>query len=382
MNDSPVPARRINLLIAVTSLYIGGAEVVVKNLVQAFNRRRFNITVCCIKARGTIGDELKRHGVEIITLSCSNTTKVDYFTFKKLLKVIRNKRIDIIHTHSTDALADAVVCKFFMPKLKLVHTFHFGNYPHITKRLMWMEFVFSRFVNRLVAVGEVQRRQLMSFYHLNKERIVRVLNGVPTFSHMCDSSKFRERIGAGERIVVGTIATMTKQKGLPDLMMVASHFKKYGDKVCFVIVGEGPVKPQLIRMRSELGLDDIVIFLGWVKNAAAVALPAFDIFFLPSLWEAMSIAILEAMVARKPIVATCVGENPYLIDDGVNGLLVKPGEIDKMALLIEKLIDNLDFRKRLGAEAARKACMCYTVRNMTSKYEQLYMNLMKDRIAK
>ncbi len=122
--------RKMNLLILVAGLGIGGAEVVIKHLVHALDRRRFNVTVCCIKTAGMIGEELIRDGVEVVVLAEPGRQKPDYLTFIKLRRLIRAKRIDIVHSHTTDALADAAVCRLLMPRLKLVHTFHFGNYPH------------------------------------------------------------------------------------------------------------------------------------------------------------------------------------------------------------------------------------------------------------
>ena len=124
-------SNKINILIAIAGLNIGGAEVMIKHLVRSLNKFRFNITVCCIKVCGIIGNELLKDGYEVVCLSESDDYKVDYLTFLKLLRIIRAKKIDIIHTHSKDALADAAVCKLLLPRLKLIHTFHFGNYLNL-----------------------------------------------------------------------------------------------------------------------------------------------------------------------------------------------------------------------------------------------------------
>ena len=140
-----VPApHKVNLMILATSLWIGGAETVIRHLAQAIDRQRFNVTVCHLKQRGHVGDELAAAGVDIVGVSDSNQTKVDYLSFRKLLRVIRERQIDVIHAHTTHALVDACLCKLFVPGLKVVNTFHFGNYPHTRTRIMWMERIFSR----------------------------------------------------------------------------------------------------------------------------------------------------------------------------------------------------------------------------------------------
>jgi len=372
VSDLKVQKRKINLMIAAAGLNIGGAEVVIKHLVQTIDRERFNITVCCIKVSGVIGDELSRDGVDIVTLSNPSESRVNYFTFRKLLRIIRSKQIDIVHTHTTDALADAAICKLFMPKFRLIHTFHFGNYPNLRSRYLWMEQVFSRLADRLIAVGEVQRRQIMDVFCFHENRIGRVWNGIAFGSNESDG-EFRMRVGAENCILIGTIATLIEQKGLHDLLAVARQVRDTGRKVRFVVVGDGHLRQELEAMRRALGLEETVVFAGWVMNAARVALPAFDVFFQPSLWEAMSIVILEAMAAGKPIVATRVGENTRIIENEVDGFLVKPHDVNGMAEALGRLIDDAGLRCRLGNAAAEKVAQQFTVEHMTQAYEQIYL---------
>lgn len=368
--------RKINLLFVVAGLGIGGAEVVIQELVRAIDGRRFNVAVCCIKVIGIIGEQLAKEGFDVVVLSDQSSRKVDYLTFLKLRQVIREREIEVVHTHTTDGLADAAVCKILHPRLKLVHTFHFGNYPHQKRRLMWMERLFSRVATRLIAVGEVQRKQLRSVYGFSERRIERVWNGVVA-KPRSDGSAFRKRIGAERHIVIGTIATLIEQKGLHDFLAAAREFQGESDRIRFVIVGEGRLRSELEAARSELGLDRMVVLSGWVPNAAEVALPAFDIFLQSSLWEAMSIAILEAMAAEKAIVATAVGENPYILDHDVDGLLVEPRSPQSIAAALRRLIGDAELRARLGAAAAEKIAQRFTVEHMTRKYEDIYAQILR-----
>jgi glycosyltransferase involved in cell wall biosynthesis len=364
--------RKVNVLIAVSGLGIGGAEVVIQHLAYGIDRRSFNVGVCCIRVRGPIGEELARAGIDIVTLSNASVPKPDYFAFIKLLKVIREKNIDVLHTHTVNALVAGGLCKLLMPRLKLIHTFHFGNYPHLGNRIMWMEHLFSRLATRLIAVGEVQRQQLKSTYRFGEQSVGMVWNGVPLNSHAGDPA-FRSRVGADQHVLVGTIATLIEQKGLRDFLAVARRFQSAADKVRFVIVGEGHLRAELETMRRDWGLENTLVITGWVPNAASVALPCFDVFFQPSLWEAMSIAILEAMAAGKPIVATRVGETPHIIEDGVDGLLVNPKDVDGMADAVGRLVDDADLRRQLGAAAQHKVGQRFTVEQMTRTYEDIYL---------
>ena len=141
-----------------------------------------------------------------------------------------------------------------------------------------------------------------------------------------------------------------------------------------MIVGEGPLRQVLEEQRRQLGLEDTVVITGWIPNAATVALPAFDIFFQPSRWEAMSIAILEAMAYGRAIVATRVGDNPHVLVDEVSGLLVDRGDIDGMAGTLARAADP-QLRVALGRAARTRFEQQFTCDLMVRAYEGVYRAL-------
>lgn len=365
------------MLITVAGLGVGGAEVVIQSLAQTIDRTRFNPIICCLKVQGMIGDRLVREGIEIVVLTKPDETKVNYLLFLRLRKLIRDRGIRLVHTHTTDALADAALCKLLMPRLKLLHTFHFGNYPHRARGELWLERIFSRVATRVFAVGEVQRQQLRAVFGFAERAIGRVWNGV-IFPKPRDGD-FRSSIGVDDsHVLVGTTATLIEQKGLFDLLQVAKRVTEARDNVRFVVIGDGHLRPRLEANVRELGLTGKVFFVGWVADAAAVAVPALDIFFQPSLWEAMSIALLEAMASARAIVATRVGEAPYVIDHDVNGLLLEPRDIDGMSAALLRLTDDTALRRRMGEAAAEKARSQFAVEHMTRAYEQIYLDVLKN----
>ena len=369
---------KINLLLVAASLDIGGAEVVIQRLIQAVDRSRFKLTICCIRGLGPIGEALSAEGFDIKVLADPASHGHGYLTFLKLLKLIRKRRIHIMHTHTTDALFDAALCRLVMPRVRLVHTFHFGNYPHRTSKELWLERIGTKLASRLVAVGVVQRKQILATFGFEPRRVTVVRNGV-TPSHRQSGEEFRRRIGVTDHVLVGVTATMISQKGLSDFLAVASRFRDQSEGVRFVIVGDGALRPELEEKRRELGLEKLAIFAGWMANANEIALPAFDIFFQPSLWEAMSIALLEAMAAAKPVVATRVGDAPHMIDDGVDGYLVEPRDVDGMTAALRRLIDDSDLRSRIGGAAREKVSKCFSVERMTRSYETIYEEVFQGR---
>jgi glycosyltransferase involved in cell wall biosynthesis len=366
---------RVNVLMLIAGLGLGGAETVVRLLAEAIDRQRFNVILGCVKGLGSAGEQLVAAGADIVCLSDPTKKGTDYLRSLKLRQEVRERKIDVVHTHTTDALVDTGLCKLGMPRLRTIHTFHFGNYPHLPSRHLWLERIFSKLSTRLIAVGENQRQQIRAVYGFGDGRIGMVRNGVPEAATTRDDS-FRTQIGAGDRVIIGTVATLIQQKGLQDLILVAKRLKEQRANALFVIVGEGRLRAELEAMRREHGVEDMVVLAGWVPSAAEVAVPAFDVFFQPSLWEAMSVAVLEAMAAGKPVVVTRVGENPRVIEDGVDGVLVDARDIDGMADALKTVIDDPGLRHRLGGAGAAKVANQFTIGHMSRAYERIYLDML------
>ena len=372
--STPTPGRRINVMLAIGGLGLGGAEIVVRDLARSLDRQSFNVCICCTMGLGgAVSDDLVRDGFDVFGLPGRQRNQVDYLTTLKFRRMLKEKHVDIVHTHATTALLDAAPCKLTMPRLKFVHTFHYGNYPYTSWRHHLMEGACARMVDKLVAVGLEQRRRIQGAYRLTESRIGVIWNGVTLLPEKPDAS-FRARIATGDRLLVGTIAKLIEQKGLDDLLEVARRCRDAGRPMQFVIVGDGPLRPVLEQRRRELGLEDTVVITGWVPNAASVALPAFDVFFQPSRWEAMSIAILEAMARGRAIVATKVGDNPHVLEDGVSGLLVDSGDIASMVDALARMADR-DLRCTLGEAARVRFERKFTIEHMIRGYENLYREL-------
>lgn len=363
--------RKRNLMILVSSLWVGGAETVVRHLAETIDRSRFNVTVCHLKKRGSIGDEMVSAGIDVVGVPEPPDGRVDYFTFLKLRTIIRERRIDIVHSHTTHALVDASMCRLLRPGLQVLHTFHFGNYPHTEERILTLERVFARVPQRLFAVGAFQRERMLEVFGFRPARLEVVRNGVKLPAGSGDPG-FRASVGAEGRILIGTIATLIEQKGLRDLLQVAKRVRDAGHPVTFVVIGEGYMRPELEATRREFGLDDTVVLTGWLTDAAEKALPQIDIFYQPSLWEAMSMVVLEAMGASRPIVATRVGENPFVLEDGVSGLLVDSRDVEGQAAALSRLIRDAGLRRQMGAAARQRVLDNFTVAHMTRDYERIY----------
>jgi len=143
----------------------------------------------------------------------------------------------------------------------------------------------------------------------------------------------------------------------------------------FVLAGEGPERAGLEALATELGIAERVHFLGY-RDDIPQLLAACDVFALPSLYEGSSLAVLEAMAAGRPVVSSAIGGTDELIDDGVDGLLVAPGDTAGLAGALRRLLDDAELRKSFAERARRRVERDFTPTAMTQRVEAIYGELL------
>ena len=372
--------RKKKILLIIDSLLGGGAELVVANLCRYVDQNRFDVSVCTLKTLGTRGDELKKEGYNVFELQQPRCLAERYVSSLKLRRIVRDSGIDLIHSHSTQGLVDGGIVTILNRRVRHIHTFHFGNYPHLDRKALLLERIFSLLPDQLVAVGERQKRMLESTFHLRGTRIEKIWNGIEIATNnegnLAQSIVRRPEDG---QVIIGSISTLIEQKGIPYFLDAIALLGRRRRDFRVWIVGDGPLRRELEEKSVSLGLSDLIDFVGWVHNAPMRILPQFDIFVQSSLWEAMSMVVLEAMAAGKAVVVTDVGDNRHLIENGRNGIIVPQKDPQKMAQEIERLILDKGLREELGKNALRKVIADCSVRRMARNYEQLYLNVLGKR---
>lgn len=238
-----------------------------------------------------------------------------------------------------------------------------------------MERFFSRFSDQLVAVGVEQAKKISSAYRFPSDRLSTILNGVEDIQAFVDPA-WAERFKKDGRLVIGSISTLIEQKGISHLLDAAREVLRSGAKAMFVIIGEGHLRLQLEEQCRSLGLEDSVLFTGWIPHAASRVMPLFDIFVQSSLWEAMSMVVLEAMAASRPVVVTDAGDNRHVIEPGRSGLVVAPGDSGSLAQALLRLIHSSELRTQFGNAARARFESNYAARKMAEKYEDMYTRLL------
>lgn len=366
--------RKTRLLIVNSTLHIGGAEQVAACLAEHVDRETFETAACYLKEPGLIADQMLRSGVDLVPIPGLRAGRRDYLTFLKLRRLIRSRRIEVIHTHDIHGMIDGAACRLTTPGLRFVHTFHYGNYPVRRIRHKLIEGALSRVADALIAVSHSQAATIRKLYRIPENRIRVVWNGVEEPKPSEEAPRLQWSIPAGTP-VIASISTLIPQKGLMHLLEAASLLCQAGERFVLLIAGDGPLRQDLQAQAQASGLLGHVQFLGWVPQASSRVFPLCDIFVQSSLWEAMSIVLLEAMASAKPVVATSVGENPLVTLPGETGLMVPPANPAALAEALRTLLHDPELRGRMGQAGRARYQEHFTVQHMIAAHEKLYRDL-------
>lgn len=350
--------------------------MVVANLCRFIDSKKFDVQIFCLKEIGSIGTELSSEGYSVNLVRKSKYYKNNYMSWQQILSFVKKNNINMLHSHTLDALIDASICRLLNNNIRVVHTFHFGNYPNLPKRYLLFEKACSHIVDRLVSVGNSQREKIIASLSVQRSLITTIWNGVSTRQPDIQPSIVNYYRNSG-RVIIGTACTLIEQKGITNLIDVANVLCKKYLQIVFLVAGEGHLRTELEQKANSFGLKDKVIFLGWVDNAFSSFLPYIDIFVLFSLWEAMSVVVIEAMALGKPVVVTDAGENSFLIKNFKDGIVVPRMANDRMIEEIERLIISKKLRVDIGEKARKKVVSKYSVETMVKNYELLYEKLLR-----
>lgn len=219
----------------------------------------------------------------------------------------------------------------------------------------------SRFVAAHVAVGQAAARRVEDVIGLRRGSIRVIHNGVP------DRPLPPRATTDGSAVVVGTLARLDPVKGLDVLIPTMAVLP--GTRL--VVVGDGPARSDLVDLARRSGVSERVEFRGWTDEAPA-ALAEFDVFVLPSRNEGFPLSVVEAMLARLPVVASDVGSVSEAVVDGETGLLVPPDDGERLGEALRVLLEDADRRKAMGEAGRARALGRFTAEVMARSFDELY----------
>lgn len=237
----------------------------------------------------------------------------------------------------------------------------------------------SSLTSALVAVSSQVREMLVEREDILAERVVVIENGIESLEIDAFSSEEKKSLRAelgmrGKATLLLTVGRLSVSKGHTVLLKAIAQIAPQIPNALFAFAGEGALRAQLQEEAARLGIAQRVRFLG-VREDVPQLLLAADIFVQPSLWEGLSLAMLEALLSGTPVLATRVEGVVDVIEEGRTGLLVPPGDVDALAAAILRLAQDADLRKRLGRAGRAHAQTQYSVERMCQQYEALIQGL-------
>jgi glycosyltransferase involved in cell wall biosynthesis len=356
------------LFIDTERVWRGGQEQLI-NLIKGLHARGHKILVAC-EPRTLLETQAREAGATVYPLKVRSEFSIR--SLLHLISILKRVRPQILAFNTPKAILIGTLASRVVPvDAKIV--FRRVSFP--LRKSCFTRFKYTWGIDCIVAISKSISSQLQ-IGGLNASRIRIIYEGMDL--SLYQQYEHRKLRRPEDPMVIGTVAHLSPEKGLKFLIEAAAHIPDAKERLRFVIVGSGKCLQELKALAQAKAVQDIFQFVGFHSNVFQY-LKAFDVFILPSLSEGLSSAILEAMAASLPIIATNVGGIPELVHNGENGLLVAPSDSAALAHAIRHLADNPELSQRMGIKGRQLIEERFTLERKISETEQLCSNLLHDR---
>jgi glycosyltransferase involved in cell wall biosynthesis len=387
--------QRVKVLRIIGRLNVGGPAIHVVNLTAGLDRKRYSSLLVAgseNEAEGSMLDFASSRGVrptvipEMVT--AFSLAPRDVKALLKLYTLMRQKRPDIVHTHTAKAgfLGRAAARLAGVPIV--VHTFHghvlHGYYGTMKNQLLRrIEKYLALVSDRLVTVSEQVRQDLVGYGIAKAEKISVVPLGFdldPFANSHAIKGEFRCEMGLSEEHkLIGIVGRLFPIKNHELFLKSAALISAREPAARFVVVGDGVLRPAIENRAQELGIAERVIFTGWRRDLPRI-FADLNILVVSSDNEGTPVSAIEAMASGCPVVATCVGGLPDLIQDQRTGYLVPPRDAVALSASVLHLLNNQEVACDLAQNAMVAVRQRFTVQRLLYDIDHLYSELLEKRI--
>jgi len=380
--------RKIRVLEMIDKPFLGGGQVHLLSLAANLDKDRFDVRICA-GGDGPLEREAGRRGLAFLSVTLEK--KLSRQAVEEISALLRQNEIDILHTHggvagfagrraAADAGTPIVV--------HTLHGIHYLNYRNpILRRLgIHLERRCSRLTDAVIFVSEADFRRGLKHRLAPGDKMRLIRNGVDVSDLTDGDTRARkiDEIGAKLRLsppVVGTVARLHRQKGVPFLLRAAGDVHRRCPAAKFVVVGGGPLEASLRERVARMDIGRTFLFLGERGDAREI-MSLFDVFVLPSLWEGLPLVLIEAAALGKPIVATDIDGVREVIRDGETGILVPPGRPHDLGQAIIRLLCNPAEAAALGERAKKEIPPRFALADMVAAIRSLYIELFEKKTSR
>ncbi len=351
--SEPLPSG-YRLCLVSDSVELGGAERFLSYLAAALPPQ---VEVHLLATSSQVAAAVAPHRVR--------STVVPALGLRTARRVLREVRPDVVHANliAFPSCRSAVLAALSL-RIPVVLVDHLPT-PGLTWRGRAVQRAMTARCAARVALGEGAKALVAAYGGIPVTRLTSIPNGVP---HRALPARSR---AARTQPVLGALCRLEPQKGVDVLLQVLARLPG----VRLDVAGDGSQRRALEELAARLGVGDRVRFLGWVQDVPSL-FAGIDVLVVPSREEAMPLAVLEAMHASLPVVATRVGSLPEVVVDRGTGLIVPPEDVDALTGACRELLEDRALRERYGAAAAVRAARDHTDTAMATAYDRLYRSVL------
>ena len=387
MSRSPI---RVGLV--VHTFNMGGLERCVSHLLNHLDRSRFEPTLVCLGKNGTASSWLTVRDVPIVELH-KPPGRLGVRFCCLLRDTFRERDLDLVHSHNWGTLVETAVATRLAGHIKHVHSERGTVLGGSTARSLWRRTINSWVLRKtleqcdaVLAVDNSVAGRVAAASGFRQERIQVIPNGVP--QPPCDDRaearfRIRQSLGIGpEETLVCSLGRLVPVKGFDLLISALVLARTQYPQLHLVLVGDGALEKQLRDQARREGVDQVVHFAGR-QSQVGDWLAASDVFVNSSRSEGMSQAIVEAMTFGLPLVVTDVGGNAGLAGGAEPcGLIVSPEDPAALAGALGKMVADKERARAFGRLGEDRARRCFSLTGMIQRYEELYENLLANRLPR
>lgn len=366
----------MRVLHLISSYGFFGAERVVLELSKALIKSPIESTIGIFlnysNPHTELADYAREFKLPIVEFPCKG--KLDIRAVQGIRSYLFDNRIDVVHGHGYKSNIYAWLAVIGLKNIKLVTTCH--NWiakDKITKTYYVLEKLLLRRFHAVIAVSKEVEKNIKALYR-KKENIYYIQNGINTDGFKSGLSVRSEFNLRENELVIGTVGRLSYEKGIDLLLKIAQKVCAVNTKVVFIIVGDGPLKDNLIKIRDGKGLTDRIIFAGSRKDVENLY-RTMDMFILTSRTEGTPMAMLEAMASGLPVIASNVGGIPKIIDHGVNGILIDSVDAKSSCEKINQLLKYGEMAVQLGQNAKKTIVQHFSSKSMAKSYIEVYRSV-------
>ena len=368
------------VLFMIDRLGRGGAAQVVVNTALALDRSEFQPIVCVTRRAPALGqdDMLKEAGIPLIQLN--RYWRWQILNWASLWRVLPT--VEILHAHESGSnFWGRLWGRCFGVPVIITEDHTAADAKRGMAR--WMDRVMSPLSDRIVTVSQFNRALSIEVENLPPDKVMAIYGGVDIerFAHGPDKDTARQLLGLPpDKRILAMVARLTKVKNhrgfFQSLLLLSADMRS---RICCLMVGDGELREELEQQVRDLGLSDIVRFLG-ERRDVPVILRAIDLLVLPSHTECLPVVLMEGLAAGCPMVATAVGGVPEVLEEA-GWPLVRPGDMSELAAAISKVLSMSESERNMKIETGRKvAQQKFSTLETAHQVQALYRALLASRL--